>query len=256
MFVVIMLNRCGFNNDGHEIIQSNLDGVKIKAASNPPVIGLNLGKNKSSEVDSIDDYIQGMKRFGDHKNVDYFTINISSPNTPGLRTLQSGNSFTTLLDSIENFRESLVRQSSTNVIKPILIKIAPDLTSEERKLIAKSIVERNKKNIKRTGAKLIDGIIVSNTTTSRPDGLGDLKDETGGLSGDPLKKMSTDLIRDMYKLTNGEVVIIGVGGVSNGTDAFEKIAAGSSLIQVYTCLAMDGPPVVNKIKVQLSDILR
>lgn len=262
---MLKLVRYGFNNDGHDVIKSNLDNVKCKSrdgSRDPPIIGLNLGKNKSSEIHSVDDYILGLERFSNHKNVDYFTINISSPNTPGLRSLQSGDSFSLLLDSIERFKESVLKESkgkpfdSQSLPKPILIKIAPDLDQEERKVIAKAIIDRNKKMMKRNGIKLIDGIIVSNTTISRPGLSESTKGMNGGLSGEPLKRLSTEMIGDMYKLTEGEVTIIGAGGISTGSDAFEKIAAGSSLLQLYTALALQGPPVVGKIKAQLTDILR
>ncbi|GFS30171.1 dihydroorotate dehydrogenase [Nephila pilipes] len=228
-----LINRCGFNSEGHNYVQRNLT-VWNKTG----ILGVNLGKNKQSE--SVEeDYVLGVNEFA--PIADYLTINVSSPNTPGLRSLQNRKELENLLDKVLEARDNSDKKP------PVLLKIAPDLTYEEKKDIANVVMRKGKK---------IDGLIVSNTTISRPESLrGQHKNETGGLSGKPLKQMSTEAIKDMYKLTKGQIPIIGVGGVSSGEDAYEKIKAGASLIQLYTALTYEGPPVVGKIKRELKELL-
>ncbi|CAL1285459.1 unnamed protein product [Larinioides sclopetarius] len=219
-----LINRCGFNSKGHEYVKKRLV-VRDKRG----ILGVNLGKNKESES-AEEDYVQGIKEFS--FTADYLTVNVSSPNTPGLRSLQKKKELENLLDQ-------------TYKKPPILLKISPDLTYEEKEDIA-SVVMRKK----------VDGLIISNTTVSRPESLkGTHKNETGGLSGKPLKGLSTEAIKDMYKLTKGQIPIVGVGGVSSGEDAYEKIKAGASLIQLYTAVTYEGPPVIGKIKRELKELL-
>ena len=212
-------------------------------------IGLNLGKNKTSSENSDQDYVEGLKLFSQDQQVAYFVINISSPNTPGLRRMQARDKFNRLLDSIASLK------SLGQVTHPVLIKISPDLSYEERADIAKLILEKSNC----VPFKIVDGIIVSNTTTSRPSDLKEKQatlSQPGGLSGAPIKSMSTQAIYDMYKLTSGQVPIIGVGGIFSGEDAFEKIKAGASLVQLYTSFALEGPPIVASIKHDLAKLLR
>ena len=152
---------------------------------------------------------------------DYLVINVSSPNTPGLRRLQGKQELENLISKVIEARDEFLAKKI-----PILVKIAPDLTTQDKIDISDVIMNNPKCKI--------DGLIVSNTTISRPDVLkSGLKNETGGLSGKPLKQLATQTIRDIFELTNGKVPIIGVGGVSSGEDAFEKIRAGASLVQLY-----------------------
>jgi len=240
-----IINRYGFNSVGHQRVKQNLAAsVKYKGSMK---IGLNLGKNKTTEDPSAD-YVRGLGIFSDSLGaVDYMVVNISSPNTPGLRNLQSRKQLESLIDKLLAIRSELY------IDAPLLLKIAPDLTMEEKKDIAQVVMKRKK------GKYRVDGLIVCNTTIQRPETLKsdqNLVNETGGLSGRPLSQLATQTIRDMYKLTGGKIPIIGVGGVFTGTDAYEKIRAGASLVQLYTSLAIEGPPIVNKIKRELEECIR
>lgn len=217
------------------------------------LIGLNLGKNKTSPEFSIDDYTQGLTQFASSAIVDYFVINVSSPNTPGLRNLQAVNHLDNLLGCISRLKSSSVLPAD----KPVLLKISPDLSHDERRDISRVIMTHNQAFERTSGKSIIDGIIVSNTTITRPgNGDTDVLREAGGLSGAPLKTLSTEAVRDMYSLTEGKLPIIGVGGIFTGKDAFEKITAGASLIQVYTAFAFEGPPVITAIKRDLAQLLQ
>ena len=231
-----MINRYGFNSDGHETVWKRLK--ELKDDSNfTGIIGVNLGKNKTSE-DSAQDYINGIQKFSDV--ADYLVINVSSPNTQGLRNLQSKTNLEDLLSKVNDARKALVRNP------PLLLKLAPDLSSSERQDVAEVIAKEKCK---------VDGLILSNTTLSRENLKDSSKDETGGLSGAPLADMSTAMIADMYKRTKGKVPIVGVGGIFSGDDAYKKIKAGASLIQIYTSYAYEGPPIVGKIKRELRQLI-
>lgn len=227
-----IINRYGFNNLGHETMVNNLDRQSKAIKKNNIVVGVNLGKNRDTK-DAIGDYVSGLQRFYNLDTVRYFVINISSPNTPNLRKMQDAKELTQLLDRV--LREKS-RLDSSSVKKPLLLKIAPDLTDEQLKDISSIVVRYSKSTNDRSA---IDGLIISNTTVTRPSSL--LSDpkliyEEGGLSGPPLRQLSTNVIRKMYKLTNGSVPIIGVGGIESGADAFEKIIAGASAVQLLTSL--------------------
>jgi dihydroorotate dehydrogenase len=200
------------------------------------ILGVNLGKNKTSD-DEIGDYTTGIRKLGPY--ADYLVINVSSPNTPGLRSLQQRGPLYNLLTSTMKARDEYAPHA------PLYVKIAPDLSLAEMEDVAAVVME--------TG---IDGMIVSNTTNARPESLVSLnKREVGGLSGAPIKNRSTECIRTMYKLTNGTIPIIGVGGVGSGRDAYDKLKAGASLIQVYSMMVYEGPGVVSRIQKELADIL-
>ncbi|XP_071742997.1 dihydroorotate dehydrogenase (quinone), mitochondrial isoform X1 [Lepeophtheirus salmonis] len=238
-----IINRYGFNNDGHDAMWERIKKFRVDTSNNHEnnkfVLGINLGKNKTSE-DAVADYVEGVKKFASLS--DYLVINVSSPNTPGLRALQGKSSLEALISAILKARNEI--QSKT----PILLKIAPDLTPEDMNDIAEVILSEKCR---------VDGLIISNTTISRPSSLkSSNKSETGGLSGAPLMKLSTNVIRKMYILTKGQIPIIGVGGISTGQDAFEKIEAGASLVQIYSAIVYQGPPIVKKINRELADILR
>ncbi|XP_074604913.1 dihydroorotate dehydrogenase 2 isoform X2 [Brevipalpus obovatus] len=237
-----IINRYGFNSAGHEIVLDNLS--KSLNGLKPAIVGLNLGKNKQSD-DPVQDYIQGMKTFGACPYIDYLVINISSPNTPGLRDIQSRERIEPFLDQI------LQAKSELNISKPLVLKISPDLDEQSKKYIAR-LISRPRENHSK-----IDGLIVSNTTVSRPSSLkSENSYQSGGLSGVPLKDMSTKMIKEMYELTGGKVPIIGVGGIQNAKDAYEKIRAGASLVQIYTALTFKGPMIVSSLASELSELMR
>jgi dihydroorotate dehydrogenase len=227
-----LINRLGFNSAG-------LDAVVSRLSQRPHagIIGVNLGKNRDSS-DAAADYLEGLARAATF--ADYIVVNISSPNTPGLRDLQRGNSLQSLLARLLGAREQ------SECLVPLLIKIAPDLTPAECAEIALVAL-----------AAGIDGIIVSNTTVERPAGLVSRHaQEAGGLSGRPLFARSTALLADMYQLTQGRLPLIGVGGIASAFDAYEKIRAGACLIQLYTALVFSGPGLVAEIKAGLAELLR
>ncbi|CAG9820236.1 unnamed protein product [Phaedon cochleariae] len=229
-----VINRYGFNSKGHDDVFQRIQSLSEEERKSI-ILGINLGKNKNS-TDSIGDYVEGIKRFG--PVADYLVINISSPNTPGLRDMQEKKQLRELLSALVETRNQLKLDQKPS----LLLKLAPDLSSEERKNIAGVLNEKRCR---------VDGLIVSNTTIDRPKTLlSENKQEIGGLSGEPLKEMSTQMIAEMSKLTGG-MPIIGAGGISSGQDAYEKIKAGASLVQIYTALVYNGPPVVTKIKREL-----
>uniref|UniRef100_A0A3Q0R3E1 Dihydroorotate dehydrogenase (quinone), mitochondrial n=1 Tax=Amphilophus citrinellus TaxID=61819 RepID=A0A3Q0R3E1_AMPCI len=202
-------------------------------------LGINLGKNKLSR-DAGADYLEGVRALG--SLADYLVVNVSSPNTPGLRDLQGKAELRQLLHTVLKERDALQQERKP----PVLVKIAPDLTAQDKQDIADVVTELG-----------VDGLMVSNTTVSRPETLQDPnKSEVGGLSGEPLKDLSTRTVREMYKLTKGQIPIIGIGGVASGQDAMDKIRAGASLVQLYTALTYQGPPLVTKIKRELEQLLK
>jgi dihydroorotate dehydrogenase len=227
-----IINRMGFNSGGLDPV---VDRLSRRVRSG--VVGVNLGKNRDA-VDAVTDYAEGVLRTA--RLADYLVVNVSSPNTPGLRELQRRAMLATLLSRLVSVRE----ESACRV--PLLVKIAPDLTLEERRDIAQVALD--------TG---IDGLIVSNTTVERPTDLVSCHaHEAGGLSGRPLFAPSTALLADMYRLTQGRLPLIGAGGIASAADAYAKIRAGASLLQLYTALVFSGPDLVSQIKLGLVDLLR
>jgi dihydroorotate dehydrogenase len=222
-----VVNRLGFNNEGQAAALERLEhGV-------PGIIGVNLGANRDS-ADRVADYVTGVARMGPVAS--YLTVNISSPNTPGLRDLQAPKALAKLLTEVEKARRSL-----PDAKPPLFVKLAPDLADADLPEIV-GIIQG-------TGA---DGIIVSNTTLSR-DGLTSqtLRKEQGGLSGRPLFVRSTRMLAQVYRLTAGTMPLIGVGGIDSPESALAKIEAGASLIQMYTGLIFEGPQLVDRIKRRL-----
>ena len=225
-----IVNRLGFNNDGLEAVAARLRRTKRRG-----ILGANLGKNKDS-ADAAADYVAGVKALA--PLADYLVVNVSSPNTPGLRALQGREPLAELL--------AAVRDARGGVRPPLLLKIAPDLTEADKSDIAEVAL-----------AGGVDGLIVSNTTIARPPGLASpLARETGGLSGRPLFAPSTAVLADMYRLTGGRLPLIGVGGIAGAADAYAKIRAGASLLQLYTGLVYHGPGLVERIKRGLAERLR
>lgn len=224
-----IINRMGFNNKGVDYLVSQVRSAKFKG-----VLGINIGKNKDTpEEKAKDDYIHCMRKVYDFAS--YITINISSPNTPGLRALQYGDALNELLSALKVEQETLAKQYGKYV--PIAVKIAPDLTEEEVNSIAQCLIDNH-----------IDGVIATNTTLSR-EGVEKLEhgNEQGGLSGAPVKDKSTTVIRILAKALADKLPIIGVGGIASSSDANEKLAAGASLVQVYTGFIYQGPPLIKEI---------
>ena len=219
-----VINRYGFNNDGLDVVARRLR----RAAGRRGVVGVNLGANKDSE-DRIADYVKGVVAL--EGLVDFYTVNISSPNTPGLRALQDKQSLASLLDQVIVARDGLAKPA------PVFLKIAPDLTDEDKADIADVV-----------RAAEIDGLIVSHTTIARPDRLvGRHAGEKGGLSGAPLFEPSTRLLGEMRRALGASTPLVGVGGVSSAADAYAKIRAGASLVQLYTALVYKGPGLAQDI---------
>jgi len=229
-----VINRMGFNSEGMGKIGARLR--KLRRKGFPGIIGINLGANKDSE-DRGADYLVGLKALAEYG--DYFVVNISSPNTPGLRDLQQGEAIEDLLARLRQERQELTTKP------PLLLKIAPDLSESQAEVIARTVMDYG-----------IDGVIVSNTTIARPETLrSPHRGETGGLSGKPLFGPSTEMLRQIYKLTQGKVPLVGVGGISSGEDAYAKIRAGATLVQLYTGLVFAGPGLVREIKHELAACL-
>jgi dihydroorotate dehydrogenase len=227
-----IINRLGFNNDGHEAAYARLSRRKMSKG----IVGVNVGANKDSD-DAVQDYVKGIKRF--HDVADYLTINISSPNTPGLRDLQAREALERLLGEACEARESVASK------KPMLLKIAPD--NDQRAL--EDIADVVK-------ASSIDGLIVSNTTISRPDRLQSKdKTETGGLSGRPLFALSTEVLKAMRALMGLDYPIIGVGGVENAKTAKAKMDAGANLVQLYTGFVYGGLCLPQRMAKELAEKL-
>jgi dihydroorotate dehydrogenase len=217
-----VINRMGFNNGGMALAARNL-----KARRGQGIVGINIGANKDS-ADRIKDYALC---FGELAALaDYVTVNVSSPNTPGLRGLQGKDELTRLLSTLIEARQKMVH-------KPILLKIAPDLDEPALDEIADVV-----------RASGIEGLIVSNTTIARPALRSANAVETGGLSGRPLLAPSTQVLRAMHQRLGSAVTLVGVGGIASGEDAYAKIRAGASLVQLYTALAYDGPGLVARIR--------
>ncbi len=232
-----VINRYGFNNDGLAAIAARLRARLTARRGGRGVVGANLGANKESP-DRAADYVAGVE--GLAGLVDFFTVNVSSPNTPGLRALQDGAALEALLDKVLKARAVAAEGA------PVFLKIAPDVTDEDAADIA---------GVVRSSG--VDGLIVSNTTIARPDTLdGHYKDEMGGLSGKPLFAPSTRLLADMARALGPETPLIGVGGVSSARDAYEKILNGASLVQLYTALIYRGPGLAREIVEQLPVLLR
>ncbi len=234
-----VINRMGFPNKGVGIFRQNIQKFVKSKKRTPGVVGLNIGMNKD-QTKPANDYIFLIKHLGHLAH--YFTVNISSPNTPGLRDLQSRENLMPLIAYIQEARETYCESEN---LPPILVKLAPDLNEEQQQELADVAIDSG-----------IDGLILTNTTLDRPDSLPEaFSAEKGGLSGQPVKDKSTEVIKNFYVLTQGKIPIIGVGGVSSGADAYEKIKAGASLVQLYSALIFQGPELVNDINHDLLTLL-
>jgi dihydroorotate dehydrogenase len=232
-----VVNRMGFNNDGADAVVARLRGIPRRVP-----VGVNLGKNADTPLDrALDDYRAGLERLYDVG--DYVVINVSSPNTPGLRELQVQAQLSELLRGLRASNQALARVRSVEP-RPLLLKIAPDLKPGA----LDDIVEV----VQTCG---LDGIIATNTTIGRT-GLSTATQETGGISGRPLRQRSTEVIRYLYAHSHGRIPIVGVGGIFSAADAYEKICAGASLVQLYTGLIYRGPGLPHRINRELVQLLQ
>lgn len=236
-----VLNRMGFNNDGAAPLKTRLDRLRQRQPLRPIPIGINLGKSKITPLEeAADDYRQSftlLQELGD-----YFVVNVSSPNTPGLRSLQAIDQLKPIFDALH--------QANTSA-KPILVKIAPDLADDDIREVVDLVIASN-----------LAGIIATNTTIRR-DGLktqvlstgNPIAEEAGGISGKPVRARSTEVIRLIYQHTQGKLPIVGVGGIFTAADAWEKITAGASLVQVYTGWIYEGPGMAKRVMAGLVERL-
>ena len=227
-----LINRLGFNNDGLEIVSNRISENAPKG-----ILGINIGPNKETK-NKINDFLKCLSAL--HSKADYITVNISSPNTEGLRDFHESESLSKLLNVLNK------EKKAQRIKKPIFVKISPDIEEKDISSINELIIKNN-----------IEGIIISNTSDSNRENLIDSKkNEKGGLSGQPIKNLSTSMIKKFYKENKGKISIIGVGGVDSGLSAFEKICAGASAVQLYTGMVYKGPSIVNEIKKSLIEILK
>ena len=227
-----LINRLGFNNDGMEVIKN-----RIKSDRKKGILGINIGPNKDTK-DQKNDFCLNLKNFFDM--ADYITVNISSPNTEGLRDFHDQEKLKDLLLALNKIKKN----NKTDI--PLLLKISPDIEDHHISAIV-DVVTKND----------ISAIILTNTTDGHRGKLvSDTKKEEGGLSGEPLQQISTNMIKKFYKQLNGKIPIIGVGGINSGKSAYEKIIAGASLLQLYTSFVYRGPSVAKNIKKELIQILK
>ena len=223
-----IINRMGFNNRGVDQLLAN-----VRAARFDGILGINIGKNFDTPVErAVDDYLICLDKVYAHAS--YVTVNVSSPNTPGLRSLQFGDSLKQLLEALRLRQEDLTREHGRRV--PLAIKIAPDMSDEETVLVAGALVEAG-----------MDAVIATNTTLSRAgvEGLAHA-DEAGGLSGAPVREKSTHTVRVLAEALQGRLPIIAAGGITEGAHAAEKIAAGASLVQLYSGFIYHGPALIRE----------
>jgi dihydroorotate dehydrogenase len=223
-----VINRMGFNNIGQPAAFERIE----RFSHLPGVIGINIGANKESK-DRIADYVAGVRAIA--PIADYLTLNISSPNTPGLRGLQDEGALDELLAGVQQARGST----------PIFLKVAPDLSEGDPERIVRAAIDHK-----------IDALIVSNTTVSRPPLQSGHSGEAGGLSGEPLKPLALEALRKFRRASGGAIPLIGVGGIANAEDAWERIRAGASLIQLYTAMVYEGPGIAKRIARGLAQRLK
>jgi len=226
-----LINRLGFNNHGALNIVD-----RIKSNTQIGLLGINIGPNKNTE-NRLNDYIECLRTF--HEVADYITINISSPNTENLRSFHEQTKLNELLETINKEKKNL------NSKTPIAVKVSPDIDDKEINKISEVLLNKN-----------IEAIIISNTSDASRESLINVqKHQKGGLSGKPIEEKSTKLINKFFKILNGRIKIIGVGGVNTGKSAYDKFAAGANYVQLYTGMVFRGPNIVNMIKKELKELL-
>jgi len=227
-----LINRLGFNNHGSDVVAQRISENKPQG-----ILGINIGPNRETKNQSEDFNLCLAKLF---TYADYITINISSPNTEGLRNFHKEDSMSKLFECLNKIKKE------KNINKPLVVKLSPDIDQNDISNIVEVIIKYK-----------IDGIIISNTTDKNREKLLDVKkNEVGGLSGQPIKNISTDLIKKFHKELNKKITIIGTGGVDSGKSAFEKITAGANVIQLYTGMIYKGPSIAKEIKKELISILK
>lgn len=228
-----LINRMGFNNRGVDQLCRNLE-----TRQKPGIVGINIGKNKTTPNEqAMEDYLICLDEVLPH--ADYVVLNVSSPNTPGLRDLQSEEALFPLVKTVLSRRDS--RIESTQHPIPVLVKLAPDLSEEAIEGLASGLLQLG-----------VDGFIATNTTISREGLVSEARTQSGGLSGKPLRSKSTQVIRTLFNITRGQVPIIGSGGIMSPDDAWEKILAGANLLQLYTGFIYHGPSVIREIALDLN----
>lgn len=228
-----LINRMGFNNDGMQVMARRLARVRSSNKLCGTLLGVNLGKNKDTpNEDAASDYLKGMECL--HGYADYFTINLSSPNTPGLRSLQHGDALRSLLSRLKERQLQLAGQSQP---VPLMLKVAPDLSNDDVAQIAEQVV-----------ACAFDGVIATNTTLSRKAVAGHPHAmETGGLSGQPLADRSVEVVRQLRSVLPEDIALVGVGGISTESQARDMLQAGAQALQIYTSFIFNGPKIVHKL---------
>lgn len=232
-----VVNRMGFNSRGADHAAEQLS--RLPASRTLGVIGVNLGKNKQTE-DAAADYVIGIEKLAAF--ADYIVVNVSSPNTPGLRALQDRAELESLIARVRSALDTAIPENPP----PLLVKVAPDLTDADIADIATVAM-----------SDAVDGLIATNTTITRPDSLKNPhRLETGGLSGKPLGDLSTRVIADFHRATGGTVSLIGVGGIASGADAYAKIRAGASLVQLYSGMVFEGPSLPGRVCRALAGLLK
>ncbi|MEE9432815.1 MAG: quinone-dependent dihydroorotate dehydrogenase [Sphingorhabdus sp.] len=225
-----IINRMGFNNEGQAAAALRL--AKLRRRPLPAPLGINIGANKDSE-DRVADYAKGVATMEQY--ADYLTVNISSPNTPGLRALQDKGALDGLLSAVMEARSGTT---------PIFLKVAPDLEAADIGDIAEIAIKHN-----------LAALIISNTTISRPPLKSPHAGEAGGLSGAPLKPLALQRLRDFRKASGGKIPLVGVGGIETAADAYARIRAGASLVQIYSAMVYEGPGLAKRINTQLAALL-
>jgi dihydroorotate dehydrogenase len=230
-----MINRLGFNNGGHAAALARLKAARLRG-----VVGINVGANKDA-ADRTADYVAGVRTFYDVAS--YFTVNISSPNTPGLRDLQAPAALDDLVGRVLEARAEMMASGGPE--RPVVVKLAPDIAEADLEPVVEVLVRRG-----------VDGIAVSNTTLARP-GLGDvgLAQEAGGLSGRPLFHRATVVLARVHGMTGGKVPLIGIGGIDSSAAAIAKLEAGATLLQLYTGLVYEGPGLLDRMKRDIRALL-
>ena len=231
-----VINRYGFNSKGLDYAARKLTQLRSFSLSLPP-LGVNLGKNKETE-NALDDYVLGVKGLGEY--ADYLVVNVSSPNTPGLRGEQSPEKLVPLLDAV------LTERSKLKHLPPLWLKVAPDLTEDDIEGVVGVIADYK-----------VDALVVGNTTLQRPDVLPKSAHRlAGGLSGKPLLPIANLALERFYKLLRGSTPLVGVGGIATAQDAYAKVRAGANLVQLYTAMAVEGPKVVGDVVEGLSELVQ
>jgi dihydroorotate dehydrogenase len=234
-----IVNRMGFNNHGASALADKLQAWRARGRWPAHPVGINLGKSKITPLENAaEDYANSFLALRDL--ADFFVVNVSSPNTPNLRQLQDKAALDEILVAIQKLNQSQKSASGDRIRRPILVKVAPDLSFEALDEI-----------LELAGPRQIAGIVATNTTITRPEGVDEcarsVYAEAGGLSGRPLRARSTEVVRHLFRQTRGKLPIIGVGGIFNACDAWEKITAGASLVQIYTGFVYEGPGLVKNV---------